>query len=115
RRGCGSATIDTGHQLCRAELERTRAAMDDSKRITIACTQEAPLFSEIAEEFPGHTVDFVNIRETAGWSNEGGKAGPKMAALLAAAAEPLPETALVSLTSEGGILIYGGNEQAIEA
>jgi ferredoxin len=115
RRGCRAATIEAGHQLCRAELERTRAAIGASERITIACTQEAPLFSEIAEEFPSHAVDFVNIRETAGWSDEGNEAGPKMAALLAAAAEPLPETPLVSLTSEGVILIYGGNEQAIES
>ena len=32
-------------------------------------------------------IDFVNLRETAGWSTEGAQAGPKMAALLAAAAE----------------------------
>jgi ferredoxin len=38
-----------------------------------------------------------------------------MAALLAAAAEPMPETSLVPLASEGVILIYGRDEQAIEA
>src|SRR5262245_62974473 len=38
-----------------------------------------------------------------------------MAALLAAAAEPAPDLAFVSLTSEGVILIYGRDEQAIEA
>ena len=38
-----------------------------------------------------------------------------MAALLAAAAEPAPEIPFVSFTSEGVILIYGRDEQAIEA
>ena len=38
-----------------------------------------------------------------------------MAALLAAAAEPVPDFPLVGLSSEGVILIYGRDESAIEA
>ena len=38
-------------------------------------------------------------------------AGPKMAALIAAAAEPVPDVPFVSLTSEGVILIYGRDER----
>jgi ferredoxin len=38
-----------------------------------------------------------------------------MAALLAAAAEPLPDFALVSLNSDGVVLVYGRDESAIEA
>ena len=38
-----------------------------------------------------------------------------MAALIAAAAEPTPDFAFVSLTSEGVTLIYGRDERAIEA
>jgi ferredoxin len=38
-----------------------------------------------------------------------------MAALLAASAEPAPDVAFVPLTSDGVTLIYGKNEQAIEA
>ena len=38
-----------------------------------------------------------------------------MAALLAAAAEPLPPVAVVNLESEGVILIYGADERAVEA
>ena len=60
-------------------------------------------------------IDFVNLRETAGWSTEGAQAGPKMAGLLAAAAEPVPDFPLVSLSSEGVVLIYGRDESAIEA
>ena len=46
---------------------------------------------------------------------EAADAGPKMAALLAAAGEPMPDVPLSRLTSEGVILIYGCDEQAIEA
>ena len=60
-------------------------------------------------------LTFVNLRETAGWSKDGAAAGPKMAALIAAAAEPVPEFPLVSLSSDGVHLIYGRDESAIEA
>src|SRR4029077_13977715 len=43
------------------------------------------------------------------------KAGPKMAALLAAATHTAPGIAMVSLASEGVILVYGRDERAIEA
>jgi ferredoxin len=113
RRGCRGADVVSGRQLCRAELDRTRDALAGTSPVTIACTQEAPLFAEIAGE--RQDVAFANIRETAGWSGEGSKAGPKIAALLAAAAEPMPPPALVSLSSEGVALIYGRDEAAIEA
>src|SRR5262249_14584730 len=58
---------------------------------------------------------FANIRETAGWSNDAAAAGPKVAALIAAAAEPLPATPYLALDSEGVILVYGRDERAIEA
>jgi ferredoxin len=60
-------------------------------------------------------VKFVNIRETAGWSSEAAQAGPKMAALLAVAAEPMPPVPSVKLESGGVILICGRDEQAVEA
>jgi ferredoxin len=122
RRGCPGASLETAHQLCRAELEKFRAAAARGGAMTIACTQEAPLFSEAAGEVEGTAgaagaaqIAFVNIREMAGWSTEGAAAGPKMAALLAAAAEPMPATPLLSLESEGTALVYGSDERAIEA
>src|SRR6185436_16355883 len=48
-------------------------------------------------------------------SVDAASAGPKMAALVAMAAEPLPEIPYVSLNSEGVALIYGRDERAIEA
>jgi len=62
------------------------------------------------------SIQFANIRETAGWSSEGAQAGPKMAALLAAAAaEPAPNVPIVKLESGGVILICGRDETALEA
>ena len=114
-RVCRGAEVLEGRQFCRAELERVRAAAGGGEPVTIACTQEAPLFSELAGEIEGSEVSFVNIRETAGWSKDAKAAGPKMAALIAASAEPAPEIPFVQLNSEGVTLIYGKDEQAIEA
>ena len=112
QRGCRGAEVLTARQLCRAELEKFRAAAESGGPLVVGCTQEVPLFSEIAGDA---AVTYANIRETAGWSKDGAAAGPKMAALLAAAAEPAPELSFVNLTSDGVILIYGRDEQAIEA
>src|SRR5258708_10071698 len=111
QRGCRGAEVLSAHQLCRAELERFRAAAADGEPLIVGCTQEAPLFAEIAEASAAD-VTYVNIRETAGWSMDANAAGPKMAALLAAAAEPTPEIPFVSFNSEGVILIYRRDEQA---
>src|SRR4030088_1430757 len=108
----GGETTLPGRQLCRAELEKFRAAAAGGEPLIVGCTQEAPLFSEVAGDT---AVTYANIRETAGWSKHPDAAGPKMAALLAAAAEPVPEFSFVNLTSDGVILIYGRDEQAIEA
>jgi ferredoxin len=113
-RACRGVTIGTAHQLCRAELERFRTAAAQGGPLTVACTQEAPLFAEAAEGSAAE-IAFANIRETAGWSKDAAQAGPKIAALLAAAAEPMPATATVSLASDGVVLIYGRDERAIEA
>jgi ferredoxin len=116
RRGCQKAKLTTGRQFCRAELDRFRQAAGAEGDLIVACTQEAPLFSEVAEDGDSPAgIRFVNVREHAGWSADAAKAGPKMAALLAAAAEPAPEYPLVSLSSDGVILIYGRDEQAIGA
>jgi len=113
RRGCKGAQVSTAHDLCRAELDKFRAATASDTPVIVGCTQEAPLFSEVAGE--NAAISFVNIREQAGWSADAKDAGPKMAALIAAAAEPMPDFPLVSLTSEGVALIYGRDERAIEA
>ncbi|HYZ43355.1 MAG TPA: 4Fe-4S dicluster domain-containing protein, partial [Xanthobacteraceae bacterium] len=112
QRGCRGAEVSTARQLCRAELDKFRAAAAGGEPLIVGCIQEAPLFSQTAD---AAEVTYANIRETAGWSKDADAAGPKMAALLAAAAEPVPEVPFVGLNSEGVILIYGRDERAIEA
>ena len=113
-RGCAGSKIVSGRQLCRAELDRFRALAASDAPITVGCTQEAPLFREVAAESGGE-LNFVNLRESAGWSSEAAKAGPKMAALAAAAGVPIPEASFVQLESGGVILVYGCDERAIDA
>lgn len=114
RRGCPNSEIKSFRHLCGAELDHFRSAARAEGPLTVACTQQAAQFRDEAGERTD-AIDFVNIRETAGWSRDGGKAGPKMAALLAAASIAAPDYPLVTLLSDGVILIYGRDEAAIEA
>ena len=115
-RGCAAAGAElrTAEQLCRAQLDRFQAALAEGRPLSIGCTQEAALFTE-ADAAQGATLSFVNLRETAGWSTEAAAAGPKMAALLAAAAIPAQPVPLVPLRSEGVTLILGRDEVALQA
>ena len=110
-----AAHLTQANQLCGVELDQVKAALAEGGTITIACTQEAPLFREVAEDLKREAPNFVNIRETAGWSRDAASAGPKMAALIAAAVEEMPPISLVTLESNGVVLIYGRDEVAIEA
>lgn len=115
-RGCRSAVVQSGDQFCGAELDRVQGALSAGGAITIACTQQAPLFREVAEDagFEGDLA-FANIREKAGWSEQAASAGPKAAALIAMAAEPVAPPASVTLASSGVVLVYGRGEAAIDA
>jgi ferredoxin len=113
-RGCAKCEITTFRHLCGTELDHFRSAAKKEGALIVACTQQAPLFSDEADN-RGDQITFVNIREMAGWSSEGAQAGPKMAGLLAAASVPLPQYPFVTLSSDGVILIYGRDEAAIEA
>src|SRR5215469_203001 len=73
--------------LCRTQLAKFEAALREERPVIVACTQEAPLFTEARAEAGLDTdIRFVNIREHAGWSDEATRAVPKMTALLAEAA-----------------------------
>ena len=86
-RAC-TGRITQADQLCGLEIDRFKAALAEGGPITVACTQEAPLFREVAEDLVSSSaLTFVNIREAAGWSKDAAAAGPKAAALIAAAAE----------------------------
>jgi ferredoxin len=102
-------------ELCRKHVAAFEAAVKNGGDLVVACTQEAPLFSELHEELKGGGgLKFVNIRETAGWSGDARAATPKIAALLALADMPEPEPVpAVSYKSEGRLLIVGPGGAAL--
>ena len=114
-RGCRGAQVKTANQLCRAEIERFRAAAasGDAAHRRLHAGGAAVLRSRRRAQ-PARSPSSICARPPAGRRTPP-QAGPKMAALLAAAAEPLPEIPFVSLDSEGVALIYGRDERAIEA
>ena len=114
RHGCPGSEIKSFSHLCGAELDHFRRIAAAEGALTVACTQQAAQFSDEAGN-RGDAISFVNIRETAGWSRDCARAGAKMAALLASASVQAPDYPLLTLSSEGVVLIYGRDEAAIEA
>ncbi|MSQ54937.1 MAG: 4Fe-4S ferredoxin [Betaproteobacteria bacterium] len=108
------AAITVHAELCRRDAGAFTAALGDSD-VIVACTQEAPLFAELAEaERSKANIRFVNVREFAGWSADAKAATPKIAALVAMAALPEPEpVTAVSYSSSGQLLIVGPAAAAI--
>src|SRR5262245_61875796 len=104
-------------ELCRSQAPEFEAAMAGGGSVHVACTQEAPLFREMAEVrgFGNISLKFTNIRERAGWCNAQSDALPKMAALLAEARHTSKPAGLISLRSEGVCLVYGDGQTALEA
>lgn len=104
-------------QLCRSQIEALNSASAAGSQATICCTQEAPVlmeaWTECNEDSPVPT--FVNIRENAGWSDEGPKAASKMAALIAEAQIDIAGATIVSMASDGRTIILGQDDAALEA
>ncbi|MCW5730851.1 MAG: 4Fe-4S binding protein [Alphaproteobacteria bacterium] len=115
-RACGArGEAAVANQLCRREIGRFQDAVRSGQPLLVACTQESPLFEEQRSELGGGDVAYVNIRETAGWSDEAAAALPKQAALILESLAPRPSLATVSMKSEGVALVYGRDERAIAA
>ncbi len=109
----GEGELPIHNHLCRVQMDRFQASLDDGAPLIVACTQEAPLFSEVAaEQAPDAALGFVNIRERAGWSE--GDATAKIAALLNEAAMDVAPSPTVTLTSSGRCLVYGAGDQALD-
>ncbi len=100
--------------LCGTQTE-TAAKAIEAGDVMIACTQESAFFEMLAEELGVDAPGFVDIRDRAGWSDQGAKAGPKQAALAAEAALNLPVAKVVDVISEGTCLIVGAGEAAFAA
>ena len=122
--GAGLATVHT--LLCRREASAFQRAAKTGDDLLVACTQESRLFLDLNARTEGavsvtqRPIRFVNIRETAGWSQDA-KRGPaavlpKIAALIALAqvpdADPVP---VVNYRSGGRVLVIGGAERAERA
>ena len=109
-----AGTPEVRTMLCQKEI--AAFAGDAAGDVVVACTQEAQLFGDVAEEGgKTQTIRFVNIRETGGWSAEAKAATPKIAALLALAGLPEPEPVpRVAYNSEGRLLIVGPAEAALQ-
>jgi ferredoxin len=124
----GSQTVDTAaietatglacsrlHQaLCTDDAGAAAEALRADGETLIACEQERATFEEIAAEV-GAAPGFVDLRDRAGWSDEGAQAGPKMAALAAEALLPPPPARTVDVVSDGLCLIAGPGDAALEA
>jgi len=109
------APVIVHSELCRREVGALQAALQGGECL-VACTQEAPLFTELAAQVKAKDeLRFVNIRETAGWSKESGQAMPKIAALLAQALLPEPEPVpATSYRSGGQLLVIGPAAVALQ-
>src|SRR5690348_16034493 len=71
------AALAVHEQLCRKDAGAFQAVLNDPD-VIVACTQEAALFGELAEEARAQANDkFVNVRELGGWSARGTEATPK--------------------------------------
>ena len=114
RKACPGAKLQTADHLCRRQIALFETLLEETDRLVIGCTQEAPLFAAAAQEagYDG-ALTFRNLRETAGWSDQAADAGPKMGALLASGLEPDHAPRAHEATSEGVVLVLGRDETAV--
>lgn len=109
-------TLPTIHRcLCDDEIAAVRRAAAGGTCL-VACTQEIARFRRAeVETGVSDMLDFVDIREAAGWSSEAGDATAKIVAILAAATIDAPPNDLVTLTCAGRTLIHGRDQAAVDA
>ncbi len=110
----GMACSKVHTALCTSELA-SAAALIGAGGAVIACQQERQVFEELADELGTTPPQFVDIRDRAGWSDDGTKSTAKMAALLADFALQAPITKMLDLHSEGQCLILGPEPVALAA
>ena len=101
-------------ELCQGQIDRAAALIGKGDAM-VACAQERRLFEDLAQELGVPAPICVDLRDRAGWSDQGAGSGPKMAALVAEAMLPPAEQRLMDLTSDGQCLILGPAEVALQA
>ncbi|WP_170788526.1 4Fe-4S binding protein [Ruegeria lacuscaerulensis] len=110
---CDATCSKVHTALCTRELETAAKLMQDGD-VIVACGQEQEVFRNLAEELGVEAPGFVDLRDRAGWSDEGADAAPKMAALAAEALLPQPITPSVDVVSEGTCFIIGPGAVAFD-
>ncbi|MCX8953978.1 (4Fe-4S)-binding protein, partial [Ruegeria sp. NA] len=88
---CGITCSKMHTALCTNELQSAAALMQEGDTV-IACLQEQEVFRSLAEDMNIEIPGFVDLRDRAGWSEQGADATAKMAALAAEAFLPQPVT-----------------------
>jgi ferredoxin len=111
----GSEPLKVASQLCRREVGAYLESIAGVDRVVVGCTQEQPLFEELAQQKESVApIRFVNLRETGGWGAQARQSLPKMAALLAAADLPDPEPVpSVDYDSAGSVLLIGPSRRVL--
>lgn len=100
--------------LCTRQIDLAAAAMREPEaEVIVACQQEAGTFEALAGEIGADAPLAVDIRDRAGWSDQGADATPKIAALLAAAQLPQAPAKTFDVASEGMCLILGASETVL--
>ena len=92
--------------LCTSELGQVATALQAGD-VIVACGQERAVFEDLAQDQETGIAGCVDLRDRAGWSEQGAEAGPKMAALAAEAVLPASHTPVRDVVSEGVCLIVG--------
>lgn len=100
--------------LCTDQIEVAAKAIATGD-VVIACQQQAHLFADLAEDLEAEMPEFVDIRDRAGWTDDGGDTTPKMVALIADAGLTAPAHKSVDIVSEGSCLIIGAADVAMAA
>ena len=104
----GLACSRVHSELCTGEIAHLAEALaEPGTEVIVACRQERETFAALADELERDPPLAVDIRDRAGWSDEGAAATPKIAALLAAAERPKTPAKTFDMVSEGLCLILG--------
>jgi len=108
-------------QLCGSDLGTAVQHLNSEANVVIACSQQAALFERLADEIEAETqqvapLDFIDLRDRAGWAPKSAKSKritAKQSALLAAAQLESPIVPLKNIVSEGICCIIGSTDQCI--
>jgi len=100
--------------LCTRQADKLAEILADTGgEVILACEQERETFAALAAELGVAEPACVDIRDRAGWSDEGAKATAKIAALLAAARQGRTPAKTMDVASDGVCLILGPSEVAL--